>query len=85
MFGPGREADPVDWLRIYPLLLQFSVGAVMCAASVRFGYSSGYLVPGDPNARRLVTVIWVGYFGLLGLAALFTFVMPYVGGEGPAS
>ncbi len=72
----------MDWLRIYPLLLQFSVGAVMCAVGVWCGYSSGYLVRGDRNAQRLVAVVWGGYVGLLVLAALFTFVLPYVGEGG---
>jgi len=75
----------VDWLRVYPFLLQYGVGAVMCAVGVWCGYSSGYLVRGDQNARRLVAVVWGGYFGLLVLAALFTFVLPYVGGEGGGS
>ena len=72
----------MDWLRIYPLLLQFGVGGVMCAVGVWCGYTSGYLVRGDRNAQRLVAVIVAGYLGLLALQALFTFVLPYAGGSG---
>lgn len=72
----------MDWLRIYPFLLQFGVGGVMCAVGVWCGYSSGYLVPGDRNAQRLVAVVVAGYIGLLVLQGLFTFVLPMAGGAG---
>ena len=72
----------MDWLRIYPLLLQFGVGGVMCIVGVWCGYSSGYLERGDRNAQRLVAVVVAGYLGLLALQALFTFVLPFAGESG---
>jgi hypothetical protein len=67
----------VDWLRVYPIILQFSAGAVMCAVGLWAGLSSGYLEPGTPTTRRLIAVVVAGYLGLLAYSILFTFVLPY--------
>ena len=74
----------MGWLRVYPLILQFSVGAIMCAVGVWCGLSSGYFPKGDPSTRRMLIVVIGGYLALLTLACLFTFVLPYAG-EAPGS
>ena len=72
----------MDWLRIYPLLLQFGAGAVMCAVGVWCGISSGYFERGTASTRRMIAVVVGGYLGLLAVAILFTFVLPNLGGNG---
>jgi len=66
----------MDWLRIYPIFLQFGVGAIMCAVGVWCGFSSGYIERGTPTARKLIAVVAGGYLGLLALTLLFTLVLP---------
>ncbi len=71
----------MDWLRVYPLLLQFGVGAVMCTVGAWCGISSGYFEWGTPSARRMIAVVVGGYLGLLAFAILFTFILPNIGGD----
>ena len=70
----------VDMLRVYPIFIQFGVGAVLCAIGVYCGYSSGYIVRGSKSSRWLMTVVIGGYLGLLAYTLLFTFVLPQMGG-----
>ncbi len=72
----------MDWERITPLILQFGVGAIMCAVGLWTGLSSGYLEKGSPTTRNVIAVVIGGYAGLLALVSLFTFVLPYWGAGG---
>ena len=71
----------MDMLRVWPLVIQFGAGALMCGVGLYCGLSSGYLDKGSGTARRVVGVTVAGYLGLLAIMSFFTFVAPYWGGE----
>ena len=68
---------------LLPILVEFSVGAVLCAIGIWCGISSGYLDLAQRRNRSMVAIIVAGYVGLLIFYGLFTFWLPFVPGEGP--
>lgn len=77
----GKGLSMVDMLRVYPIFVQFGVGAVLCGIGLYCGYSSGYIERGSSSSRRLLTVVVGGYLALLAVTLLFTFVLPQMGGN----
>lgn len=69
----------MDMMRIWPILVQFGVGGLMCAVGLWAGWRSGYLDMALPGDRRLVVIVVAGFVGLLALAAAFTFWLPFLG------
>lgn len=72
----------MDMARVWPIFCQFGVGAVLCWIGLWAGLRSGYLDTSSQRDRWMVAVVVVGYLGLLLLSCVFTFWLPYVGGEG---
>ena len=70
-----------DMARVWPIIVQFGVGAVLCAIGIWAGLSSGYLDLKIPDDKRALWVIVGGFFGLLVLSAVFTFWLPNIGVE----
>ncbi len=68
----------MDMLRVYPIIVQFGVGAVLCAIGLWAGLASGYLNLKLPRDRRTVVIIAAGFVALLALAVVFTFWLPFV-------
>ncbi len=68
----------VDMARVWPILVQFGVGGVLCAVGMWAGVASGYLDMKLPADRRIIGIIAAGYLGLLILSCLFTFWLPFV-------
>ena len=71
----------MEMARVWPIVCQFGIGAVLCALGTWAGIRSGYLDLGNPGDRRIVVVIVVGYVALLILSCLFTFWLPFVPAE----
>ncbi|GMU93787.1 MAG: hypothetical protein AMXMBFR4_28450 [Candidatus Hydrogenedentota bacterium] len=71
----------MDMARVWPIVMQFGVGGIMCAVGVWCGLRSGYLNLEYRADRRLIGLIVAGYFGLLILLSLFTFWLPFVPAE----
>lgn len=65
-----------DMARIWPIFIQFGVGAVLCAIGIWAGITSGFLDFTLPADRRSVGIIIAGFVGLLILACAFTFWLP---------
>ncbi len=65
-----------DMARIWPIIVQFGVGAVLCAVGVWAGLSSGFTDLTVPEDRRAVGYVVGGFAGLLVLALIFTFWLP---------
>lgn len=63
--------------RILPILVQFGVGAALCGIGVWAGLRSGYLDLGLSRDRRIIVIVFGGYFALLLLAVAFTFWLPF--------
>jgi hypothetical protein len=68
----------VGMAHIWPIVVQFGVGGVMCAIGVAAGLRSGYLDLKLPDDRKLMRMVAGGYVGLLLLSLAFTFWLPYV-------
>lgn len=66
--------------RVWPILCQFGIGGLLCLIGLWAGLSSGYLDLQLKQDRRLLAIFIGGYAGLLALACLFTFWLPYAGG-----
>ena len=71
----------VDMARIWPILCQFGIGAVLCWIGIRAGITSGYLDFGLREHRRLMVVLAGGFAALLLLYCAFTFWLPFTGGK----
>ena len=65
-----------DFARVLPIVIQFGVGALLCAVGVWAGITSGFLNLTLPGDRRSVAYIVGGFVGLLILACVFTFWLP---------
>ncbi len=74
----------MNMARVWPIVCQYGVGAVLCAVGIWCGVRSGYLDLGARDDRRLLAVLVGGYLVLLALVCVFTFWSPYwaAGGAG---
>ena len=68
----------MNMARVWPIVLQFGVGAVLCGIGVWCGIKSGVLDLKQSDGRRLLTTIVGGFLALLALACIFTFWLPFV-------
>jgi hypothetical protein len=67
----------MNMLRVWPLVVQFGVGALLCLAGIWAGFRGGYLNIRIPEDRRLVATLIVGYLLLLAFMSIFTFLSPH--------
>jgi hypothetical protein len=74
----GDEGQTVEMARAWPIVLQFGLGAVLCAIGLWCGWRSGYLDLRLREDRWLIAMIVGGFAGLLALLCAFTFWLPYV-------
>ncbi len=72
------EHAVVDMARVWPIICQFGIGALLCGLGVWAGLSSGYLNRDDPADRRMVEIFAAGYLILLALSCAFTFWLPFI-------
>lgn len=68
----------ISMAHVWPIVVQFGVGGVLCALGVWAGLQSGYLDLKLPDDRRLLRTVVAGYLALLLLSLVFTFWLPYV-------
>jgi len=74
----------MDMARVWPIVLQYGVGAVLCAVGVWCGLKSGFLDLKSPDGKRLLAVIIGGFLAMLALTCLFTFWLAFVPREAAA-
>ena len=72
----------MDMARVWPIVCQFGVGAILCWIGTWAGIRSGFVDFKLPEGRRVVAMVILGYLGLLLLSCAFTFWLPYAVGEG---
>ena len=65
-----------DMARIWPIIVQFGGGAVLCAIGLWGGISSGYLDMNNAEDKRLAYIFVGGFLVLLVVASVFTFWLP---------
>ena len=67
----------MNMLRVWPIVCQFGVGAVLCAVGIWCGLRGGYLDLKVAEDRRLLTTLIAGYLLMLAIVCVFTFMAPY--------
>lgn len=70
-----------DMARIWPIIVQFGGGFILCAVGLWAGIQSNYLDLKNSEDKRLVYIIIGGFVGLLLLASAFTFWLPNLPAE----
>jgi hypothetical protein len=66
----------MNWLRIWPIVCQFGVGALLFLVGLWCGLSGRYLDLRSPEDRRFIAVCLFGFLLMLGLVSFFTFWAP---------
>jgi len=72
----------MNMLRVWPIVCEFGVGAVLCFVGIWCGLRGKYLDLKVPEDRRLLATLVAGYLLLLAVMCVFTFLAPGWGGEG---
>lgn len=67
----------MNMLRVWPIVCQFGVGALLCLVGIWSGLRGGYLDLKVAEDRRLLVTLIAGYLLLLALVCLFTFLSPH--------
>jgi hypothetical protein len=66
----------MDMLRVWPIVCEFGVGALLCLVGIWSGLRGGYLDLKVAEDRRLLVTLVAGYFLLLAVICVFTFLSP---------
>jgi hypothetical protein len=72
----------VNMLRVWPIVCQFGIGALLCWLGIWCGLRGKYLNLKIAEDRRLLGVLILGYIFMLALVCVFTFLAPYWGEGG---
>ena len=67
----------MNMLRVWPIVCQFGIGALLCVLGIVCGLRGGYLDLKVGEDRRLLVTLIAGYVLMLALVCFFTFVAPY--------
>ncbi len=72
----------MNMLRVWPIVCQFGVGALLCLVGIWCGLRGGYLNLKIAEDRRLLVILVAGYLLMLAIVCVFTFLAPnWAGGE----
>jgi hypothetical protein len=63
-------------LRVWPIVCEFGVGAILCLIGIWCGLRGGYLNLKMADDRRLLVILVAGYFLILAIVCIFTFLAP---------
>ncbi|MGD8500645.1 MAG: hypothetical protein PVJ86_08350 [Phycisphaerales bacterium] len=66
----------MDMLRVWPIVCEFGVGALLCVVGIWCGLRGGYLNLKIAEDRRLLVILVAGYLLMLALVCIFTFLAP---------
>ena len=72
----------MDVLRVWPLICEFGIGAILFGIGIWCGIRSKYLDLNHPEDKRLLWILIGGFLLLLIGYSLFTFWAPYWGTGG---
>lgn len=67
----------MDMSRVWPIVCQYGIGAVLCIIGIGYGLRGGYLNLRLAQDRRLMVTLIAGYLLMLALVCVFTFVAPF--------
>jgi predicted small integral membrane protein len=71
----------MNMARVWPIVMQYGIGALLCAVGVWCGIRSGFLDLKSADGKRLLIVIVGGFLAMLALVCAFTFWLPFVPSE----
>ena len=63
-------------LRVWPIVCQFGIGALLCLVGIWCGLRGGYLDLRIAEDRRLLVILIAGYLLMLAIVCIFTFLAP---------
>ena len=66
----------MNMLRVWPIVCEFGVGALLCIVGIWCGLRGGYLNLKISEDRRLLIILVGGYLFMLVIACVFTFLSP---------
>ncbi len=73
----------MNMLRVWPIVCQYGIGAILSILGIWLGVRGGYLNLKLAEDRRLVAILIGGYVLLLATVSFFTFLAPFWGnGDG---
>jgi len=75
----------MNMARVWPIVMEYGLGALLCAAGVWCGIRSGFLDLKTTDGKRMLLVILGGFIATLALICVFTFWLPFVPKEAAAS
>ena len=67
----------VNMARVWPIVCQYGVGAVLMTIGLWCGIRSGYLDLKSREDRRTIAVFILGFIAFLALMCVFTFWAPF--------
>jgi hypothetical protein len=66
----------MNMLRVWPIICQFGVGAILCLIGIWGGLRNGYLDLKTTDDRRLLAILIGGFLLMLAIVCFFTFLAP---------
>jgi len=66
----------MNMLRVWPIVCEFGVGALLCIVGIWCGLRGGYLDLKIAEDRRLLVILVAGYLFMLAIVCVFTFLAP---------
>jgi len=66
----------MNMLRVWPIVCEFGVGAMLCLVGIFCGLRGGYLNLRIAEDRRLLVILVAGYLFMLAIVCVFTFLAP---------
>jgi len=67
----------MNMLRVWPIVCEFGVGALLCIVGIWCGLRGGYIDLKIAEDRRLLVTLIAGYLLMLALVCVFTFLAPF--------
>ena len=66
----------MNMLRVWPIVCEFGIGALLCLVGIFCGLRGGYLNLKIAEDRRLLVILVAGYLFMLAIICVFTFLAP---------
>jgi len=66
----------MNMLRVWPIVCEFGVGALLCLVGIWCGLRGGYLDLKIAEDRRLLAILVAGFLFVLAIVCVFTFLAP---------
>ena len=67
----------MNMLRVWPIVCQFGIGALLCIVGIWCGLRGKYLDLKIAEDRRLLITLIAGYLLMLAIVCVFTFLAPF--------